>query len=130
MEHNLRVRITSYHVHVNDGLDPLRELGFRVQQGNGALDLGRPDEADRPRRTWQSARGDEFLQGSRDLENRNAATGVVIRSGPLVIEVTREGDLRAFEPGVRPLDACRDHFVESGVLSCPDARVQPDVLAL
>ena len=40
--------------------------------------------------------GDEALQSARDFEDGDAAAGVIVRAGTLVIEVAAEGDFFVF----------------------------------
>ena len=72
---------------------PGLEFGPGVEQGDRALDLGRPDEADRPLRARQPAGGDEPVQATGDLEDSRAAAGIVVGARRRVIEMAGKNDL-------------------------------------
>ena len=77
---------------MNDGFDALGELGLGVEQRKRAFDFRRPDEAKGARGSLEFSFGDEALEGARDFENGDAAAGVIVGAGALMIEVAAEGD--------------------------------------
>src|SRR5439155_9468055 len=68
--------------------------------------------------------------GAGDFEDGDAATGVVVGAGTLVLEVATEGDLFVFELGIGRRDRGGNDFEISGMLSRFDYRAQLDLLAL
>ena len=75
----------------------LRELRLAVQQRQRAFDFRRPDKADRACRPREFSVVDQLLQRARHFQNRHAAAGVVVRAGPLVIQMATERDLFVFK---------------------------------
>ena len=87
--------IAADHVEVDGGERPNGELGPRVQQRDRAFDLARPEEADRTQRLRQFARGDQRLEGARDLKDSSAAAGIVVGTGVGMVEVAGIDDFVA-----------------------------------
>ena len=78
------------------GLDARRELGPAVEQRQRALDLGRPDEAERARAARaRRPSAISFDERARDLQDRGAAAGVVVGARARMVEVAAEDDLLA-----------------------------------
>ena len=129
VEHRLGGRPSADHVHVHHGLDARREIRPRVEQRRGPFDLRRPEEAQRPRRPRQLPFLDQLLQRPRHLQDGDAAAGVVVRAGPLVVEVAAESDLLV-QLRVGAGDGGRDHQVAPGMLAGLYSGAEPDLLAL
>ena len=96
------------HVHMDHGAELRTHLRSRVKERHRPLDLRRPHEAQCARRSGKPSVGYEARHRPRDLEDRHAAAGVVVRARPLVIEVATEDDLLAPQRGIVPGDRRRD----------------------
>src|SRR3954468_4501675 len=128
MKHALRVRPSAHHVHVDSHFDALGEVRFRIQQGSGAFNLRWPDEAEGPGRSRELAVGDQLPQSSRDFENGDTPAGVVVGAWPLMIEVTRIGDLSVWPRSA--INSCCYYFVVGRVLPRLHPGMQPNLLAM
>src|SRR6185503_5028712 len=93
--YRLRLRTAADHVEMHRRLDPRRDLRLAVEQRQRALDLRREDEADRAPRRLEALLVDQLRKRPRDLEDRRAAAGVVVRARARMIEVATEDDLLA-----------------------------------
>ena len=103
-----------------------RELRAGVEQGDRGLDLGRPDEADRPLGPGQRAAADQLAQRPRHLQHARAARGIVVRARIGMIEMAGIDDLLI--AAAAGDDRGRDQI---GARLPPriDVRAQPDRLA-
>ena len=94
-----------------------------------ALDFGRPDEAQRTPRRCQPALANQLRKGSRDLENRRAAAGIVVGARARMIEVTAEDDLLAAHLRIGPANRRRGNRIGPRFGAGIDACREPHRLA-
>jgi hypothetical protein len=119
-------RASADHVHVDDSCDALGEFGLAVEQGHGAFDFGREKETDGAGGGSELLVVDQLLQRAGDFEDGGAAAGVVVGSGPLVVEVATEGDLFLLPFGVGAGNGSGHDFVVARMLSRFDHGAQRD----
>lgn len=107
-----------------------RQLRLGVQQRQRPFNLRRPDEADRAARRPEALLVDELAERARDLEDRRAAAGVVVRPRPRVIEVATEDDLLARDGGIGAGDRGRGDVVEAGLHLRADDGMKANALSV
>ena len=122
-------RPAAHHVHVNDSSDSAREFGLRIQERGGAFDLRRPDKSQRARGPRELAFVDQLLNRSRDFKNGDAAAGVVVRAGALMIQVATIGDFFVAQFRVGAGNRRRDNAEHARVLARFHNRVHANLLA-
>ena len=77
----------------------------------------------------ERAVGHELLQRARDFEDGDASAGVVVGTGPLMVEVAGKSDFFLFELGIGARDGAGDDFVVAGMLAGLDNGVETDFFA-
>src|SRR4030081_3187016 len=80
---------------------------MRREECHCAFDLRSPDKAQRAPRTRESTGRDQPRQHASRLEYCHASAGVVIRAGPLVVEMTAVDD--SARRGIRAGNSCADN---------------------
>ena len=67
-------------------------FGPRIEQGDGAFDLARPNESERPLRLRQAAIGNQAVENSGGLEHTRAAASVIVGARRRMVEVAGKDD--------------------------------------
>src|SRR5262249_49618739 len=109
--------------------DSLRKLRFGIQQSHRSFDFRRPDETNGPERWRQLAFVNQLLQRPRYLQDGDAAAGIVVGAGPLVIEMTTESNLLLLKFGIGAGNSGCDNFIVAGMLAGSHRCVHSNLLA-
>ena len=86
-------RISTHHIHVDVGPQPLPDLRMSGKKRHRALDLRSPGKAQCAHGTRQFARVDQLLQHARGFKDRDASAAIIVCARALVIEMTTVDDL-------------------------------------